>query len=61
MDVRDILFWASEAGRHRLARRAELYNAALLPWQEAGTIRAIVGELSLEKMEADMAEDGRGH
>jgi hypothetical protein len=56
MDVRDMIFWTSEARRKSLARTMEAYNAALLPYQDGMTIRAAMEELSITAMEAITGE-----
>ena len=54
MDVRDAMFWASEAKRKGLVRRVEAANAALLPHQDAETIRR-----EMESLKSQLEEVGR--
>ena len=54
MDVRDVMFWASEAKRKGLVRRVEAANAALLPHQETETIRR-----EMETLRAQLEMVGR--
>jgi hypothetical protein len=56
MDVRDIVFWASTAKLKSVARMMSAYNATLLPYQSAATIRMVMDELSVEAMGEEAAE-----
>lgn len=55
MDIRDVYYWANEAKRKALMRRAEAYNAALLPYQEKDAVKR-----EMESIANEMREYGIG-
>lgn len=53
MDVRDLFFWAAEANRKGLVRRAEAANAALLPHQKTDIANRYLDSLRTEMRELE--------
>lgn len=53
MSVKDLMLWAEEARRKMLARKAQAFDAALLPHQKPEVIRETVDQLATQLTEIE--------